>query len=77
MSTPDPAVILITGTSRGIGRQLAEHYAAQGHRVIGCSRGNTQPLPGDYRHFQLDVTDEPTVKKMFAEIRGQYGRWTP
>jgi 3-oxoacyl-[acyl-carrier protein] reductase len=31
-------------------------------------------LPENYHHFSLDVTDEPAVKRMFAEIRGQHGR---
>jgi 3-oxoacyl-[acyl-carrier protein] reductase len=71
---PDLPVLLITGTSKGIGRQLAEHYAASGYRVVGCSRREVAQLAGEYQHFQLDVTDEPAVKEMFAEIRRRYGR---
>jgi 3-oxoacyl-[acyl-carrier protein] reductase len=74
MSNPDAPVLLITGTSKGIGRKLAEHYAGREYQVIGCSRSEAEALAGNYRHYQLDVADEPAVKKMFAEIRGQYGR---
>ncbi len=28
----------------------------------------------NYQHFQLDVADEPAVKRMFTEIRTRYGR---
>jgi 3-oxoacyl-[acyl-carrier protein] reductase len=67
-------VILITGTRKGIGRALVEHYVARGCRVVGCSRS---PFEGDlpnYRHHCLDVVDEPEVKRMFSEIRKHEGR---
>ena len=31
----DPVVMLITGARQGIGRYLAEHYAAKGCVVVG------------------------------------------
>ena len=65
---------IITGASRGIGRHLAEHYLAQGWQVVGCSRGPFETETENYRHYCLDVADEPAVKKMFGEIRGQLGR---
>ncbi len=67
-------VVLITGTRKGIGRALVEHYAGSGCHVVGCSRS---PFDGDlpnYRHYCLDISDEPVVKKMFSEIRKQEGR---
>lgn len=67
-------VILITGTSRGIGKYLAEYYAQKGLSVAGCSR---RPIPRrikDYRHFCLDVSDEQNVVKLFAELRRTYQR---
>ncbi len=73
MSETEP-VTLITGTSRGIGRHLVEHFAARGHRVIGCSRG---AFPGNvegYTHVEADVTDEADVKKVFKRVRADFGR---
>jgi 3-oxoacyl-[acyl-carrier protein] reductase len=71
----DKRVVLITGTSRGIGKYLAEHYLAQGDYVIGCSRAeSTLEAVEHYLHFQLDVSDEPSVKRMFAEINRTYRR---
>ncbi|MBI2824135.1 MAG: SDR family oxidoreductase [Planctomycetia bacterium] len=70
----DRPVILITGTSRGIGRQLAEHYGAKDYQVVGCSRREPAITDANYRHFALDVADEPAVKKMFTAMRGDYGR---
>jgi len=68
-----PHTMLITGTSRGIGRHLAEHYAEQGHQVVGCSRSEATFSSDHYEHFQLSVADEVAVKKMFAAIRKTHG----
>lgn len=71
----DERVTLITGTRKGIGRHLAEHYLAQGHRVIGCSRqGAADLLHERYRHFSLDVVDERAVLELFASVRKDHGR---
>jgi 3-oxoacyl-[acyl-carrier protein] reductase len=67
-------VALITGTRKGIGRALAEHYTGSGYNVVGCSRS---PFNGEllnYRHCCVDVADESAVKRMFSEIRRKEGR---
>jgi len=67
-------IILITGTSKGIGRFLVKHYTALGHQVIGCSRRETEYSIDNYQHYCLDVCDEKKVKRMFIQIRKSYGR---
>lgn len=69
----DKKVILITGASRGIGRHLAEHYAQKGFHAIGCSRGKGELTHDNYRHFSLDVADPVAAKRLFSEIRKDYG----
>lgn len=59
---------LITGTSRGLGRALAERLLADGWVVHGFARGG-QPL--DHAHFHahaVDVTDEAAVRAAVATI---------
>lgn len=70
MSEP---VTLITGTRKGIGRFLAEYYLAEGHRVVGCSRGASDLEHEAYTHFELDVADEKAVQKLFSSVRRQHG----
>ena len=53
--------IVITGTSRGLGRGLAEHFLARGDTVCGCSRAPTSLRHRRYHHFAVDVTDETAV----------------
>ncbi|MBL8152660.1 MAG: SDR family oxidoreductase [Anaerolineae bacterium] len=66
-------ITLITGTRKGIGRFLAEHYLQLGHRVIGCSRTPAEFQAENYTHFTLDVTDEDGVRQMFSSVRRSFG----
>jgi 3-oxoacyl-[acyl-carrier protein] reductase len=68
------SVTLITGTRKGIGQFLAEHYCKQGHTVYGCSRGEPDWTLDGYTHVQADVSDEHQVKAIFSTIRKQHGR---
>ncbi|GAB4257809.1 MAG: SDR family oxidoreductase [Deferrisomatales bacterium] len=70
----DGPVILITGTSKGIGRHLAGYYLERGYRVVGCSRGPSDLTEEGYTHHQVDVTDERGVKGLFRRIRSEHGR---
>ena len=57
-------VILITGTRKGIGKELSEYYLNKGFIVAGCSRGASSIDHQNYRHFELDVSDEKAVIKI-------------
>ncbi len=65
-------IILITGSRKGIGRKLAEHFLSLNKVVIGCSRTQSDLIHSNYKHFCLDVTDENAVKKMFLQIRNEF-----
>ena len=69
-----PRHILITGTSRGIGRALAEHLLAQGDRVMGCARTEPTLEHESYEHVQADIGDEAAVKGVFNEVRQRFGK---
>jgi 3-oxoacyl-[acyl-carrier protein] reductase len=70
----DHPITLITGTRKGIGKFIAEHYVAQGHHVIGCSRGEIDWTLDGYVHYVADVADEKAVQAIFADLRQTYGR---
>jgi 3-oxoacyl-[acyl-carrier protein] reductase len=72
--TATKPVLLITGTSKGIGEYLAAYYLEKGYHVCGCSRRSVASKNDNYQHFSLDITDEKSVKQMFSEITKEYGR---
>jgi len=74
LKPPDKPVIVITGTRKGIGRYLAQYYLEKGFIVAGCSREPAEQESDRYRHFCLDVCDEPKVRRMFGELRKAFGR---
>lgn len=67
-------VILITGTSRGIGLGLAEHYLGTGDTIVGCSRGPAAIHHAAYEHFELDVSAEQAVVHMVRATVRAHGR---
>ena len=67
-------VLLITGTRKGIGKDLSLYYLQQGHIVCGCSRGEGSIAHENYRHFCLDVNEEKKVVAMVRSIAKEFGR---
>ena len=49
--------VLITGTSQGIGKAIAQLFLSKGHNVIGIDRCNASITDESYVHFQCDVRD--------------------
>ncbi len=69
--------ILITGSNRGIGLELAHQYAASGWRVLACCRRPDQAtalnqladkFPGITLHT-LDVTQQDQVKNLATRLQ--------
>lgn len=67
-------VTLITGTSRGLGKDLAVYYCSQGHFVVGCSRNNVDYKIDNYTHIVADISNEKDVKNIFSTIKKMYGK---
>lgn len=75
--------VLVTGSSRGIGRAIAERFARDGHRVaIHCHvrRAEADALKAALQQEHLsvmavqgDVSKETEVARMLEEIRAYFG----
>jgi len=67
--------VLITGTNRGIGLELARQYAAEGWRVHACSRkgdaGTRKGAAGDVRSHKLDVTNDADLRALVSALDGE------
>ena len=78
--TPATKVWLITGSTRGLGRALAEAVLAAGHKLVATGRdpGRLKDLVVRYgdpvRAIALDVTDEQAATGAVAEAIEAFGR---
>ncbi|WP_216329743.1 SDR family oxidoreductase [Deinococcus aestuarii] len=85
MTTPTTPgrVAIVTGGSRGIGRQSAEHLAADGQAVVIAYANNDQEANdavaairaagGTATAIKVDVSDEQAVEALFARTEQTYG----
>lgn len=56
--------ILITGTSQGIGRAIAEMFLQKGHTVFGIDRQPRSISHEKYSHFLCDVRDKANLPEI-------------
>ena len=50
--------ILITGTSSGIGKGIAEKFLSEGHCVTGFDRKEATIQHANYTHISMDIRDK-------------------
>ena len=69
----DSNVVVITGANRGIGLELARHYAAEGCEVIGVCRQSSEELAGVAGQVidGVDVTTDAGIDKLKSGLAGK------
>jgi len=77
MSSKKSRVVLVTGASRGIGRAIAQGFAADGHRVA-CAARSVDAVTALAEEIgglavPLDVADGPAIDHALATIEAELG----
>lgn len=79
MTSADTRRIVLTGCTRGLGRALAEWFAARGHCVFGCGRDaaaihDLRGSLGEPHDFEaLDVAREESVRDWAQRVLARLG----
>lgn len=73
-TTKEKSIMLITGTSRGIGLGIAQYFLGKGYMVEGCSRNKATFEAPNYGHTQVDVGNESQVSSWVRKLKRKYGR---
>lgn len=68
------SIAVITGSSRGLGKNLAKHFLKNGYTVLGCSRGDKTIDHKNYQHDTVDVGNEAHVRSWALNIKKNFGK---
>lgn len=83
MTTLDRSTVLITGGASGIGRQMAQSFAAAGSTVViwdlnlegaqQVAKDLTATSGNDHHAYRVDVTDRDLIRETAAQVRSEVG----
>lgn len=68
-------VVVVTGTSSGLGLETARRLTAEGYEVVGVARRTVTPeeIGGAYSHFSYDFSDTAGIKSLVDAIVAAHG----
>lgn len=68
------AVVLVTGSSGGIGRAIVARFAEAGWRVVGTDRRKVESGTGPDRFVEADLSQEESIVRLVESVRAREGR---
>ena len=70
-TSPQPARVLVTGASRGIGRATMRYLAAAGYQVVGLARSKPDDLLPAEQFVSCDLMDPEATRQRVSELAEQ------
>lgn len=67
-------VALVTGGSRGIGKEIVLKFAENGATVISGDLIDADYTHENVEHVKLNVTDRENIKELAKELKAKYGK---
>lgn len=64
--------VLVTGATRGVGRQITEYFLTAGATVIGLGRGTSSLSNPDYHHYSVDLANPTEIAALFSVLRQKH-----
>lgn len=62
-------VALVTGSRRGVGKIITDHFLREDATVFGFAKGESTIDHASYHHMQVDVADPAAITAAFASLR--------
>ena len=67
-------IVVITGGTKGLGKEIAEFFAESGSKVLICSRKAPNNPPSNYIWKQVDISNNEEVQNFTNWIKREYGK---
>lgn len=72
-------IVIVTGTSRGLGRAIADRLVADGYSVVGVSRHPVDGIctdagTGSYAHVEFDLGQIDGIGELVGDIVKRHGK---
>jgi 3-oxoacyl-[acyl-carrier protein] reductase len=67
-------IALVTGSRRGVGKVIADHFLAEGATVIGIAKGDSTCNHENYRHVRADLANPASVSEAFKSLKESASR---
>lgn len=67
-------ILLISGTSKGLGKDLVKYFIKKNYTVFGCGRNKLSLNSKKYNHSVLDVNNEVEVRQWIEKVYNKYKR---